>query len=293
MQGANAASVRALADTGADTGADTRAAAARAARWGDLRKRTLSAVVLGPAALACIWFGSEAWMALMALAAVGLGVEWAGLCGRKVLGWPGLAVPCALVLSGVAAALGLWQAAVGLLVLGSFLVLQTGHSRALAAGVPYVGLPLMALMWLRDRGDAGRADVLFLIAVVWASDIGAYLAGRLLGGPKLAPSISPGKTWSGAVGGLLVAMAVGEAVAQSMAPAPYGRAAAAAAVLGVVSAGGDLFESWVKRRFGVKDSGRLIPGHGGLLDRLDGLLAAAPAALVLAALVGRGGVLWK
>ncbi len=220
-----------------------------AGRWGDLRLRTLSAVVLGPAVLACIWFGGLAWIVLMAVAAVGLAFEWFTLCGARRPGW-------------------------------------------LALGVPYLGVPLAALAWLRGQED-GRADILFLILVVWASDIGAYVAGRLLGGPKLAPAISPGKTWSGAAGGLVSAMLTGAVVAHLLSPGAPGRAAAVAGLLGIASQAGDLFESWIKRRFGVKDSGHLIPGHGGLLDRLDGVLGAAPAAACVMLAVGRGGALWN
>jgi phosphatidate cytidylyltransferase len=138
----------------------------------------------------------------------------------------------------------------------------------LALGVIYCVVALASLWLLRVR--IGAAPVFFLLMVVWCSDIGAYAVGRVIGGPRLAPAISPGKTWSGAVGGLVAAMAGGVAVSGvSM------RAAAAAMVLGIASQLGDLGESALKRHYRVKDSGRLIPGHGGLLDRLDGLMAAA------------------
>ncbi len=130
---------------------------------------------------------------------------------------------------------------------------------------------------------------------MWASDIGAYVAGRAIGGPRLAPRISPGKTVSGALGGLLAAVLVGIVAALSLAashPAALWRAGLLAGLLGVVAQAGDLGESYVKRHFGVKDSGRLIPGHGGLLDRLDALLAVALAASLLALIEGRGVVLW-
>jgi phosphatidate cytidylyltransferase len=131
------------------------------------------------------------------------------------------------------------------------------------------------------------------LLLVWSSDIGAYLTGRAVGGPKLAPHISPGKTVAGAVGGLAAAIIAGIAVALAVSrPTSLTHAAAAAAVLGVVAQAGDLLESHVKRRFGAKDSGWLIPGHGGLLDRLDALLAAALVAALLALAQGRGVVLW-
>ena len=127
--------------------------------------------------------------------------------------------------------------------------------------------------------------------LVWASDIGAYLAGRAIGGPRLAPRISPGKTVSGACGGLLAAICIGIVVALWLAAPSLWPEASIAGLLGVVAQAGDLGESLVKRHFGVKDSGRLIPGHGGLLDRLDALLAVALAASLLALIEGRGVVL--
>jgi len=156
-----------------------------------------------------------------------------------------------------------------------------------AFGVIYIGLPAVSLIWLRDSADVGRGDVLFVLLVVWATDIAAYLAGRLIGGPRLAPAISPGKTWSGAAGGLIGALLVGWSAAPGLAMLPL------AAVLSVAAQAGDLMESGLKRRFGVKDSGKLIPGHGGLLDRLDGVLTAAPAAALLALAAGRGVGFWR
>ena len=161
------------------------------------------------------------------------------------------------------------------------------------AGFAYVVLAGVAIVWLRHDPDAGRADVLFLLFIVWADDIGAYLAGRLIGGPRLAPHISPGKTWSGSVGGLFAAVAAGLFVAHFLAGAVTWRTAAIAAFLAIVAQAGDLVESFVKRRLEVKDSGHLIPGHGGLFDRLDGVLAAAPVAALLALTLGRGVVLWQ
>jgi len=243
-------------------------------------------------AVLCIWLGAVAWTALMAVAAAGLAFEWVALCGGRAGRLPGVAVPVAVLLAGSVAVLDHEGWAVALLVLGALAVLSIGGQRALAAGVVYVGLACVALIWLRGGDAAGRANVLFVVIVVWASDIGAYAAGRLLGGPKLAPAISPGKTWSGALGGFAAAMLVGEIASQALWPGGVGRAALVAGVLGISAQAGDLMESAIKRRFGVKDSGRLIPGHGGLLDRLDGLLTAAPTAAAIALGMGRGMVLW-
>lgn len=156
----------------------------------------------------------------------------------------------------------------------------------MAAGLVYLVLATLALLWLRGDDVAGRGNMLFVLLVVWASDIGAYLVGRLIGGKRLAPSISPGKTWSGAIGGLLAAALVGAAEG-------FPAGVIVAVGLGIVSQCGDLVESLAKRHAGVKDSGALIPGHGGLLDRLDGVLAAVPAAALLALALGRGGFLWQ
>ena len=264
-----------------------------AGRWGDLRKRVLSAALLAPVALFCVWLGAEAWTALMAAAAIGLGMEWSVLCGMLPWRMPGLSVPLVLMLAGTASVLDHERVALIFLAVGALAVWRIAARRSLAAGVLYVGIPVTALIWLRGSDSVGRADVLFLVFVVWASDIGAYAFGRAFGGPKLAPAISPGKTWSGAAGGLLAAMLVGEAVAAVLSPSALGRAASIACALGIASQAGDLLESWIKRQFNVKDSGRLIPGHGGLLDRLDGLLAAAPVAAILAMLLGRESVLWN
>lgn len=168
------------------------------------------------------------------------------------------------------------------------------HELALTFGLPYLGLAAIALPWLRADPAVGLRNTLFVLSVVWASDIGAYLVGRLVGGPKLAPAISPGKTWSGAAGGLISAVLACILVATSVSPeiAAY-HAIGPAILLGVISQAGDLLESALKRHFGVKDSGRIIPGHGGLLDRLDALLAVAPVAALLALTVGRGVVLWR
>jgi len=217
------------------------------AHWTDLPARALSAAVLVPVALACLWYGGWPWLLLVALATFGMIVEWMLLCRKR---------PSAPLL---------------------------------IAGIAYILLGAAALAWLRT---SGWESVLLVLLVVWASDIGAYLAGRLLGGPRLAPRISPGKTWSGAAGGLASALAVG-LVAVSLRPGPVGHALAVAAGLSIAAQLGDLLESGMKRHFGVKDSGRLIPGHGGLLDRLDGLLAAAPVAALLAAALGRGVELWR
>jgi len=282
------------------------------ARWHDLRLRVLSAVVLAPIGLACLVLGGPAWIVLLALCSFGIGLEWAGMCGQRPLalalgaapvaaigvlaaGFPGLAV---LLLAPWALALG-WLArgtrfpprrwpglAPGALVPPSLTPVE------LALGVVYVGPAALALAWLRADAQVGLANLLFLLLVVWANDIGAYAAGRLIGGPKLAPMISPGKTWSGTLGGLVAGMATGVAVAVVSDEGSAVPAAIVALLIGTAGQLGDLLESAVKRWTGVKDSGRLIPGHGGLADRLDAVLAAALVAALIVWWLGRGVVLW-
>jgi phosphatidate cytidylyltransferase len=279
-----------------------------AARWRDLRKRILSAALLAPAALLCVWLGAEAWTALMAAAAALLAWEWVRLCGFSTRRLPGLAVPAAVLAAGALAVEAHWLPAVALLCAGTLAVGALSEPPRFRGGVPgvwlafgvlYIGLACVALIHLRGDASAGLVNVLFLFLTVWASDIGAYAAGRCFGGPKLAPSVSPNKTWAGAAGGLLSAVAVGGTAAYVMAamagtlPPTVGRVVLVAGAIGVLAQAGDFFESWIKRRFNVKDSSSLIPGHGGLLDRLDGVLASAPAAAVLGVLLGPGEALWR
>ena len=213
-------------------------------------------MVLAPVALACVWVGGIAFTLLVVAVTIGLAVEWLTLCR----------LPRA----------------------------RRNAAVLRPAGLGYVAVACAALLWLRDDPVAGWADVLFVLLIVWSGDIGAYLVGRWLGGPRLAPRISPGKTWSGAMGGLLAAVVVGLVIAHLFAVGGnVWRAALIAAILGIVAQSGDLLESYVKRRLEVKDSGHLIPGHGGLFDRLDGVLAAAPVAALLALALGRGVVLWQ
>ncbi len=253
--------------------------------WSDLWTRTASALVLGPVAIFCVWEGGLAWNLLLLVAMAGLGREWGRLAKL-----PQPYVP-AMLLGLIWLAQMLGGPLVALLAVPPLSLFAWYWSGAFAGyGIPYAGLGGIALIWLRQL-SAGLADTIFLIMIVWGTDIGAYMVGRLIGGPKLAPRISPGKTWSGSAGGLLTAAVVGALLAGSLEASPL-VAFAAGGVLSLCAQGGDLLESAIKRKLGVKDSGRTIPGHGGLFDRLDGFLAAAPVAAVLALCV-QGGALWR
>lgn len=257
-----------------------------------LRQRILSALVMAPVAIAAVWFGSWAFGALAALAGALLSWEWARLC-RGRLGTSGWLLAAMAVIVAVAGgrhpAMGL-----GVIVAALCAVFLTDRAdlrkRAwMIAGVLYIGLPCLALVWLREQG---RETLFWLLFLVWATDIGAYAAGRLIGGPKLAPKVSPKKTWAGLFGGMCSAALVGAATGLGTGDSPAVLATLSGG-LAVVAQAGDLAESWVKRHFGVKDSSAIIPGHGGVLDRLDGLLSTAPVVAVICMTFGGGLPLWR
>ncbi len=248
----------------------------------NLQLRVASAVVLAAVVLALTFLGGLAFRVLAALIAVAMLYEWTRMV-RPRAGAPLSYLPEGLIgLFAVALVAGLpapvlWLSVATLLVVAAAAAMLRGGAPWEPAGLAYAMLPAAALALLRGDDRAGLVAILFLFAVVWATDILAYFVGRAVGGPKLAPSISPGKTWSGAFGGALGGVAGGLVLLWAVgAPLAPGLALVALA-LSVVSQLGDLFESWVKRRFGAKDSSRLIPGHGGVLDRVDGLVAAAVA----------------
>jgi phosphatidate cytidylyltransferase len=299
LPNASGASVRVPAETLMPDSSPPHLSSGRTAqagrRWSDLRPRIASACILGATGLAGLFIGGAAWNVLLAACLAGLSIEWAMLCTLPAL--RGATLVASLLACLALAALGYpIQALAALLPAWLLVWLATrgsgGRPLAGAAGVIYLGLPAIALVWLRNESPAGLGNVLFVLMVVWASDIGAYLAGRLIGGPRLAPRISPGKTWSGAIGGLLAALVAGIATGAWLGATPLA-AGAVAVPLALVSQAGDLLESAIKRWVGVKDSSRLIPGHGGLLDRLDGVLAAAPLAALIVLCLGQGEYLWR
>ena len=255
--------------------------------------------------LVCVWAGGIPFLIATIAGGVVVSVEWVTLCGVEDPFWIGRG-GTSLVIGAAAIAGGLGEAEAGLAfvavatlgyelldALAGGSLFRPGGTR-FALGIPWLGLAAVAVPWLRNDPEAGLANTLFMLCIVWGSDIGAYLLGRFIGGPKLAPAISPGKTWSGASGGLIGALLGGLLVATCFSTVFSPASVIVLALgLGVVSQAGDLLESGLKRHFGVKDSGRIIPGHGGLLDRLDSLLAVAPAAALLAYSLGRGVLLWR
>lgn len=262
----------------------------------ELMARVGSAVVLAPAVLAVAYFGPPYFEGLLAVSAAILAWEWARLCGAD------RAATTAVIVTGIVLAAivlmvgGHGVGAYAALVLGTLAlaVMARGtHRLWLAAGVLYIGVPLVAFAWLRADPALGRVTVLWLFAVVWATDVGAYAFGRLIGGPRLAPHISPKKTWAGLIGGAACAVVAGAAAASLLAKEEVASVALFSGVVGVVSQAGDMFESGVKRHFQVKDMGTLIPGHGGLFDRVDGLLAAIVLVAVIHWVGGRQVLAWS
>jgi len=265
----------------------------------NLLMRVLAALVLAPIAIAIAWYGGWLWALLVTLASIGLYVEWlmvVGLAREWRATAPGVA---ALAAAGICLIAWRLDAALIVLGIGFVAVAMLSPERRLwaAAGFCYAAGAELASVLVRKDPAHGFAALFLVLLVVWAADIGGYFAGRGIGGPKLWPRVSPKKTWAGAIGGF----AGGLAVAGAFAAAGAGKAGpllALAAFLSVISQLGDLFESAVKRRFGVKDSSHIIPGHGGLLDRLDGFVAAIVAAAILGFLrggadgVGRGLMVW-
>lgn len=251
-----------------------------------LAVRVRSAAVLAPPVLLICYVGSLSFAALLVCAAAILAQEWTRLVGNGLDGQRDvLLLATTLVVALVAGAFAHWSLALVLLVVGSAVAwVASGGERWYAVGVLVLGMPLLALLALRAMPDSGRFLLFWMVATIWAFDTGAYLSGRAIGGPKLAPRVSPNKTWAGVLGGTLSAAAVGAIAAWIAGNAPVLPLSAASAAIGVVGQLGDLAESAIKRHFGVKDTGTLIPGHGGLLDRVDALLAAslvtAPLALL-------------
>lgn len=258
----------------------------------NLQVRVVSAVVLAAAVLVLAWLGGMPFRLLAVLIAGAVFYEWSRMARSATALKPLDFLPEALMLVFLVA-LAAGEPPARLLALLTVLVLvaavvsaMRGKGRWDAPGIAYAGLSGFALAMLRDDDRSGLVAMLFLFAVVWATDIFAYFVGRAVGGPKLAPAISPGKTRSGALGGAVGGVVAGLLTAAFAGAGHLASLAVVALVLSVVAQAGDLFESWVKRRHGRKDSSRIIPGHGGVMDRVDGLVAAAVALYVIGWLAG-------
>ncbi len=280
-----------------------------AAEAHNLGRRIASAAVLVPIAVGTAYAGGWLFLGVWLLAAGAILWEWTLLVLRNpdprvlVPGWTALLAATALAGERQAAA------AAAAIVLGAVLAgaavaavpRQPGASAPpfwAAGGVVYAGVGMLGPVLLRGDAELGFIALIFLFAIVWTTDIFAYFTGRAVGGPRLSPQISPKKTWAGAIGGLIGGVAAGCLVAYASGVGGLAAAGALAVVLSILAQGGDLFESAVKRRFAAKDASQLIPGHGGAMDRLDGFLVAALAAVLIgilhngAAAPARGLLVW-
>ncbi len=253
----------------------------------DLRPRIISGVTMLAATLTLLYAGAVPFAILVFVLALIMSWEW----GRVVRG-DGL--DAAFVVHGAAvglavllAVMGWYWAAVLAVFAGAVVMVPLGDGRdsgLSAFGVHYVGLPAIALIWFRN-GDLGATAVLYIFVLVWAADIAAFTGGRLIGGYKLWPSVSPNKTWAGFVSGVGASVVASLAFAAGVSGAPLVYAGIIGLAMGFLSQGGDLAESALKRGHGVKDASDLIPGHGGVMDRMDGVVTVACAAGLLALLI--------
>jgi phosphatidate cytidylyltransferase len=250
------------------------------ANWRDLGIRTLTSAILIPAILLAVWLGDTWFHLLVALLAVMVAHEWTNIVHDRSSAQFALHAAAALCGAFLPLSVG-WVTTLAVIAViaalsAALAVLQNRRLRLwVLSGVPYAGLPAMAFVLLRGESEAGMLTIMWLFAVVWAADICAYFAGRLIGGPRLASRISPKKTWAGLWGALAGGIGVGIAVGYAAGASNLFFLGALGGMLAIVEQLGDLFESALKRHYGIKDSGRLIPGHGGVLDRVDGLVAAA------------------
>jgi phosphatidate cytidylyltransferase len=249
--------------------------------WSDLGARAASGLVLASAGVAAAWFGGPWLAAACGAAVVAMSYEWARMSE------PDATMPAfAFTLTGSLGAVlfSSWRHLdYGAALLLTCALLSATRRRTFtgavetAGGALYIGFPAAIFLWLRDRAPEGLETILALFAIIWAGDIFAYFGGKLIGGPKVAEGLSPKKTWSGIAAGVFAGATAGYGCGMMFNAAPsllpvWGAVGAIVAFTGLM---GDLFESFLKRRFGVKDASRLIPGHGGVLDRIDSLMAAA------------------
>ena len=251
----------------------------------DLAPRAVSGAALAVVAVGATWWGAVPFALLVGAVALIMSWEWSrivrGAANDRVFLVHVIAVAVAVVLT----ARGMPAQALAACVAGAIgvqLLARTPHLALSSLGVLYAGLPAIALIWLRGYNSLGALAILFVFATVWTTDTFAYLCGRLIGGPKLWPAMSPGKTWSGTAGGIVFAGLAGALFSVFLLQQPPLVPAVVAVVLSIVSQAGDLAESGLKRAFSIKNASELIPGHGGFMDRMDGAVTAAIVAAVIA-----------
>lgn len=252
----------------------------------DLKRRVPSAIAMIVLALAATWYGGFPFLLFWTLASLIVWYEWATIVGVRhkttVLALGFLTIAGAAVLLTIDLPLAAAGAVIAGAVLAAVLTGGEGPARIWSGGgFLYAALVFIPAVLLREDAEFGFIAIIWLYAVVWLTDIAAYFFGRFIGGPKLAPTLSPKKTWSGAIGGTLFGVLGGVAVA-TIANARFSLLFIVVAfVVSAFSQAGDIFESFVKRKFGKKDASGILPGHGGVMDRVDGFVAAAALALLI------------
>src|SRR5450631_924432 len=260
----------------------------------DLLPRLVSAIALMAAAIVSVWQGGLVFDLIWLCAAVAVGCEWQNLIAAPHPRIRFLVVGVGLVLSALFIGKTWFGGAGAILAGGSVaLALAAGPGRRLWAfgGMVYAGFLLVSVEALHGSADSGARSIVWLFATVWGTDIFAYFGGRLIGGPKLWPKVSPSKTWSGTLTGVFAGAFLGAVIgAHGLGGWAQGPIFVIGLAAAAISQAGDMFESWVKRRFGVKDSSALIPGHGGFMDRLDGFIAAAAFAALFGAARGHASI---
>lgn len=257
----------------------------------DLGPRAFGIALLAPLTLYLIYEGGWLFDAGIMIGALQATHEWMRIIGRvpRPAALAAYAATFSVILTGmlVPIAFALLLGVVLMLVLFLLAARKDDDTAGwVMATVPYIGGCALALMFIRHQPEIGQGMTYYLMLTVWGTDIGAYLAGRLIGGPKLLPDISPSKTWAGLAGGIALAIVCSYLLAASLGARDIGMAVLIAIFIALVAQLGDLFESYVKRRSGHKDSGDLIPGHGGLLDRIDGLVFAASSFVLFQVMIG-------
>jgi len=253
----------------------------------ELSKRIVSGVAIGVVALAMTYWSPALFTILMLVIAVAMSWEWGRMVRGAALTDPTMIVHIlAVLLAALLSASDMAGLAIASTVIGAIavaaLTFGVGNAQLSGVGVLYTGLPVVALGWIRGDEPLGFLATLFVLLSVIVTDIGAYASGRTIGGPKLWPAVSPNKTWSGLVGGVFAASIAGAVFAWASGTGSASWLATLGLVLGLVAQGGDLAESALKRHFGLKDSSNLIPGHGGVMDRMDGIVTASVIAAIVA-----------
>ncbi len=256
-------------------------------KWTDLKVRTATAAILIPAVLFAVWTGGILYNLLAVAMGVLMAREWTTIAIGGSISQFFIHVAAVIVAGLLPTIIGVGPtlaAIFGLTVAANVLLGKTAHRFWARIGVPYASVPVLALVMLRNDPNYGFLAVLWVICIVWIADIMAYFAGRLIGGPKLAPTLSPKKTWAGLGGAIAGAIVASATVDLFFLHTRLWPLAAVAGVLAVWEQTGDIFESSLKRAYNIKDSGTLFPGHGGMIDRVDGLVAVAVAAWIIGSL---------